>query len=87
MQIILDSQKSTLGRTKRKAGKSTSSSSVPAVESLEIPPSSTGPPVQLSPLLESLSAINYTYIRCLHVWQVSMIDEEMVALVSVLVCV
>lgn len=80
VKIIMDSQKSTLGRTKRKAGKSTSSSSVPAVESLEMPLSSTGPPVQLSPLLESLSAINYTYMRCLHVWQISMIDEEMVAL-------
>ena len=40
------------------------------------------PPILLQPLVSSWSAVRYTHLRCLHVWNVDLADDCIVALVS-----
>lgn len=39
------------------------------------------PPILLQPLVASWSAVRYTHLRCLHVWNVDLADDCIVALV------
>lgn len=38
--------------------------------------------IKSSPLLHSLLAANYVYLRCIHLWQLQLSEDEMVELVG-----
>lgn len=43
-----------------------------------------GPSVELKPFLYCLTELKYQYIRCLHLWYMSLTEEDMISLVSLL---
>ena len=77
---MLDPQRATNERNKINKQKGEAQSKDTLISTI---PSQDGlPPVTLFPLFQCLLELDYTYLRCVHIWILQLDEAEMVQLVS-----
>jgi Ran GTPase-activating protein (RanGAP) involved in mRNA processing and transport len=79
--VILDQQKdSTQERRSKSKSSVAQSSSTATAASVSATSVLAQSPILLEPLLQSLSEINYQHVRCLHIWNVTLSEKDLVSL-------